>query len=146
MGVAQTSHGSTSGTGGDGPPGPDIEAHSESGTTSFGEKAYRRGKNLGREKARQTHRSLKERTVTEASMQGIIKGIGGAIIAAFMVIVVLSQVFQLDIISESSGPFGNLTSDFVQYGTAALGLVGIGIIVAAASYAMSMFGGGMGGR
>lgn len=133
--------------GGDGPPGPGIEEHSkETQSTSFAEKAFERGKAIGREKARSTVTTVQETTVTEASMQGVIKGIGGAVIAAFMVIVVLSQIFQLDIIGSGDGPFANLTDDFVTYGTAALGLVGIGIIVGAASFAMNMFGGGMGGR
>jgi len=147
MGVAQTSHRHTPETGGDGPPGPGIEEHSsETESRSFSEALYERGKAIGGEKARATATTVREGTVTEAAMKGIIKGIGGAVIAAFMVIVVLSQIFQLDIISEGSGPFANLTSDFVTYGTAALGLVGIGIIVGAASFAMNMFGGGMNGR
>ncbi|WP_323190753.1 hypothetical protein [Halostella sp. PRR32] len=84
-------------------------------------------------------------TMTTAPMQQMIKGIGGALITAFMVIVVLSQVYQLDIISSQNGPFANLTSDYVTYGTAALGLIGVAIIVGAASVAMNMFG-GSGGR
>ena len=87
---------------------------------------------------------------TSARMSNTIMGIGSAVIGAFLVIVVLSQVYQLDIIQTQigSGPFGNLTEEFVQYGTAALTLVGIGLIIYGASYAMNMFGGwgGGGGR
>jgi hypothetical protein len=84
-------------------------------------------------------------TVAHQSLRTAIMGIGGALITAFMVIVVLSEVFSLDIISQASGPFGNLTSDFVNYGTAGMALVGIAIIVGAAAVAMNSFG-GMGGR
>jgi hypothetical protein len=90
-------------------------------------------------------RQLDGPMMTTAPMQQMIKGIGGALITAFMVIVVLSQVYQLDIISSQNGPFANLTSDYVTYGTAALGLIGVAIIVGAASVAMNMFG-GSGGR
>jgi hypothetical protein len=88
---------------------------------------------------------LDSATMTTAPMQQMIKGIGAALITAFMVIVVLSQVYQLDIISASNGPFANLTDDYVTYGTAALGLIGVAIIVGAASVAMNMFG-NQGGR
>jgi hypothetical protein len=87
---------------------------------------------------------------TRAYMQKTIMGIGSAIIGAFLIIVVLSQVYNLDIIQTQIGvgPFGNLTQDFVEYGTAGLTLVGIGLIIYGASYAMSMFTawGGGGGR
>lgn len=84
---------------------------------------------------------LDEQTPTWAPMQGLIKGIGGALITAFMVIVVLSLVFDLQIVQNASGPFGNLTDTFADYGVAALSLVGVGIIVGAAAFAMDMFGG-----
>ncbi|WP_435360405.1 hypothetical protein [Haloarchaeobius sp. DFWS5] len=123
--------------------GPESPSVSKASSTD----PYERGKQIGWQKAENTVETLKSPMKTKAAMQGMIKGIGGAIIAAFMVIVVLSQVYSLDIISTGSGPFANLTGDFVTYGTAALGLVGVGIIVGAASYAMAMFGGGgMGGR
>lgn len=91
---------------------------------------------------------LGKKLVTEAHMSRTIQSIGGAIIGAFLVIVVLSQVYALDIIQNASGPFGNLISDFVTYGTAAMMLVGVGLIIYGANYAMSMFGnwGGGGGR
>jgi hypothetical protein len=104
-------------------------------------------------------RALRDHTpsgITRARMQKTIMGIGSAIIGAFLIIVVLSQVYNLDIIqatmnpddpNKTAGPFGNLTQDFVQYGTAGLTLVGIGLIIYGASYAMSMFSGwGGGGR
>lgn len=120
------------------------------------------GRRVGRMKAAQIHQrvlawkrdlagtvtdselSAPERT--RAAMTGMIRGIGAGVIAAFMVIVVLSQVYSLDIVSQGSGPFANLTSDYVDYGTAAMSLVGIGLIVGGAGYAMSMFNGWGSGR
>ena len=139
MGVAQTTQ-ATDVTGPDTTDGPSASAPTSD---------YERGEQIGYEKARSARRTVAEEgltTATRAALQGMIKGIGGAIIAAFMVIVVLSQDYALDIISSGSGPFANLTSDFVTYGTAALGLVGVGLIVGAAAFAMDMFGGGGMGR
>ena len=84
---------------------------------------------------------LDRETQTEAPIVGLIQKIGAAIIAAFMIIVVLSQVYNLEIIQNGNGPFGNLTSKYVTYGTAALTIVGIGLIIYAAGFAMNAFGG-----
>lgn len=82
---------------------------------------------------------------TVARQMGRIEYIGGAIVGAFMIIVVLSMIYQLDIVQEADGPFGNLTETFVDYGVAALSLVGVGLVLLGANYAMGMFGNG-GGR
>ncbi|WP_226043512.1 hypothetical protein [Natrinema sp. DC36] len=93
-----------------------------------------------------TTKTIDREMVTHAPIVELIKGIGAALIVAAMVIVVLSMVFGLDVVQEADGPFGNMTSEFATYGVAALSLVGIGIIVAGANFAMNMFGGrgGMG--
>lgn len=82
----------------------------------------------------------KEGLVTRARQMGRIEYIGGAIVGAFMIIVVLSMIYQLDIVQEADGPFGNLTETFVDYGVAALSLVGVGLVLLGANYAMGMFG------
>lgn len=82
---------------------------------------------------------------TEAALQRVVIAVGGTLIALVMVVVVLSQIWTLDIITDSSGPWGNMTGDLVTYGTAALGLLGISLIVAAAGIAISAFSGGSGG-
>ena len=82
---------------------------------------------------------------TVARQMGRIEYIGGAVVGAFMIIVVLSMVYQLDIVQNTGGPFGNLTGTFVDYAIAALSLVGVGLVLLGANFAMGMFGGG-GGR
>lgn len=82
---------------------------------------------------------------TVARQMGRIEYIGGAIVGAFMIIVVLSMVYQLDIVQNADGPFGNLTQTFTDYGVAALSLVGVGLVLLGANFAMGMFG-GRGGR
>lgn len=85
---------------------------------------------------------------TRAGFQREIQMIGGAIITAFMIIVVLGMLWQLDIIGGGNGPFAELFDKYVTYGTAALSVVGIAIIIFAANLAIRAFGGmgGGGGR
>lgn len=82
---------------------------------------------------------------TRAALQRVVVAVGGTLIALAMVLVVLTQVWQLDIIANSGGPWGNMTSDIVTYGTAAIGLLGISLVVAAAGIAIGAFNMGSGG-
>lgn len=91
-------------------------------------------------------RPSKDEIVTRARQMRRIEYIGGAIVGAFMIIVVLSMIYSLDIVQSADGPFGNLTDTFVDYGVAALSLVGVGLVLLGANYAMGMFGTGGGGR
>lgn len=84
---------------------------------------------------------------TVARQMQRIQVIGATVIGAFMIIVVLSLVYGLDIVQNAEGPFGNLTSDYVDFAIAGLSLVGVGIVLLGANFAMGMFGfGGGGGR
>jgi hypothetical protein len=85
---------------------------------------------------------------THAGFRRQIQMIGGAVITAFMIVVVLSMLWQLDIIGSGNGPFAELFDKYVTYGVAALSVVGIAIIIFAANLAINAFGGmgGDGGR
>lgn len=81
----------------------------------------------------------RDQIVTRAMQMGRIEYIGAAIVGAFMIIVVLSMIYSLDIVQNADGPFGNLTDTFTDYGVAALSLVGVGLVLLGANYAMGMF-------
>jgi len=77
-----------------------------------------------------------------AKIMGTVRVILGAMIGLAVGIVVLNQVFSLDSVSNSSGPFASVIDQIENVGGAALGLIVIGLLVAAANQIMSFFGGG----
>jgi len=68
-----------------------------------------------------------------------VRALGGAAITIALVIVVLNEVFTLNIVSNSSGPF---SVDNVQGPTAgALGLLALALLVGGARVVMNQMGG-----
>lgn len=59
-----------------------------------------------------------------------------------VLVVVLNEIFTLDAITNSSGPFGDVIDQLTGIGGAALGLLVIGILVLGANRVMGFFGGG----
>ena len=79
-----------------------------------------------------------------ASIMDTVRVIGGAMIGIAVLVVVLNEVFSLDSIANSSGPFSGITDRLTSIGVAAMGLVIIGLLVLAANQVMGFFGrGGM---
>jgi hypothetical protein len=76
-----------------------------------------------------------------ARVMATVRVILGAMIGLAVGIVVLNEVFSLNSVAESSGPFSEVISQIENIGGAALGLIVIGLLVAAANQIMSFFGG-----
>jgi hypothetical protein len=86
---------------------------------------------------------LEQKTgVSEAAIMRAVRVIGGALIAIAMITVVLSEVFALDAVNVSSGPFSGVYDTLTTTGPAALTLLVVGLIVLAANNIMGLFGGG----
>jgi len=79
---------------------------------------------------------------SNASIMRAVRVIGGALIAIAMITVVLSEVFALDAVNVSSGPFSGVYDTLTTTGPAALTLLVVGLIVLAANNIMGLFGGG----
>lgn len=82
---------------------------------------------------------------SKMSVMGAIRVIGGALIMLGVILVVLNEVYTLDTIANSTGPFADQISSAQNTGGSALGLLIIGLLAAAGSRIMGMFGGGGGG-
>jgi hypothetical protein len=79
-----------------------------------------------------------------ASIMDTVRVIGGAMIGIAVLVVVLNEVFSLDSIANSTGPFSGITDRLESIGVAAMGLVIVGLLVLAANRVMGFFGrGGM---
>jgi hypothetical protein len=77
-----------------------------------------------------------------ADLMGTVRVIGGAMIGLAVLVVVLDEVFSINSISNSSGPFSGVIDSLESTGVAALSLLVIGLLVAAANRVMGFFGGG----
>lgn len=73
---------------------------------------------------------------------GVVRVIGGAMIGIAVLVVVLTEIFQLEVIDETTGPFSSVIDSLESTGAAALGLLVIGLLVLAANRVMGFFGGG----
>jgi hypothetical protein len=80
--------------------------------------------------------------MSQASIMNTVRVIGGAMIGIAVLVVVLNQVFALDSIANSSGPFSGISDQLVTVGSAAMGLLVIGLLVLGANRVMGFFGGG----
>ncbi|MDB2293726.1 hypothetical protein PM085_15825 [Halorubrum ezzemoulense] len=80
--------------------------------------------------------------MAHAKIMGTVRVILGAMIGLAVGIVVLNEVFSLQSVSNSTGPFSEVITQIENIGGAALGLIVIGLLVAAANQIMSFFGGG----
>lgn len=83
-----------------------------------------------------------DKGLASASIMGVVRVIGGAMIGIAVLTVVLGEIFTLDQISNTSGPFGGVIESLESTGVAALSLLVIGLLVAAANRVMGFFGGG----
>lgn len=84
---------------------------------------------------------------SHAEIMGTVRLIGGAMIGIAVLALVLTEIFQLEQFSTDAdgnyeGPFGSVLDSLTSTGPAALGLLVIGLLVAAASRVMGFFGGG----
>jgi len=77
-----------------------------------------------------------------ADIMNTVRVIGGAMIGLAVLVVVLDEVFSINSISNSSGPFSGVIDSLESTGVAALSLLVIGLLVAAANQVMGFFGGG----
>ena len=91
---------------------------------------------------------LKKRSdMSHAQIMGTVRLIGGAMIGIAVLALVLTEIFQLEQFSTDTdgnydGPFGSVLESLTTTGPAALGLLVIGLLIAAASRVMGFFGGG----
>lgn len=83
-----------------------------------------------------------KRGLSAAGIMRTVRVIGGAMIGLAVLVVVLDQVFTINSISSSSGPFSGVIDSLEGTGVAALSLLVIGLLVAAANRVMGFFGGG----
>jgi len=107
---------------------------------------YRTGKELGNRLFAKIGNELSGDVdadgMAQAKVMGTVRVILGAMIGLAVGIVVLNEVFSLNSIADSSGPFSDVITQIENIGGAALGLIVIGLLVAAANQIMSFFGGG----
>jgi len=80
--------------------------------------------------------------MSHGNIMGTVRVIGGAMIGIAVLVVVLNEVFALNSVSNSSGPFSDVITQLQNIGGAALGLIVIGLLVAGANRVMGFFGGG----
>ena len=81
---------------------------------------------------------------SKMSVMGAIRVVGGALIMLGIILVVLNEVYTLETIANSTGPFSDQITAAQNTGGSALGLLIIGLLAAAGSRIMGMFGGGGG--
>ena len=79
---------------------------------------------------------------SQAGIMGVVRVIGGAMIGIAVLVVVLTEIFQLEVINNTEGPFTSVIDSLESTGAAALGLLVIGLLVLAANRVMGFFGGG----
>jgi len=80
--------------------------------------------------------------LAEAAIMGVVRVIGGAMIGIAVLVVVLNEIFSIESIANTSGPFGGVVESLESTGVAALSLLVVGLLVAAANRVMGFFGGG----
>lgn len=89
-----------------------------------------------------TREQYKEQGLSKASIMGTVRVLGGGMIGIAVLVIVLNEMFTLEAISNSTGPFAGVIDSLESTGGAALGLLVIGFLVLAANRIMSFFGGG----
>jgi len=80
--------------------------------------------------------------LAHADIMGVVRVIGGAMIGIAVLVVVLNEIFSIQSIANSTGPFGGVVDSLESTGVAALSLLVVGLLVAAANRVMGFFGGG----
>lgn len=76
-----------------------------------------------------------------AGVMQTVRILGGAMIGIAVLVVVLNEVFSLEAINGTEGEFSGVVSSLTSTGSAALGLLVIGLLVLAANRVMGFFGG-----
>jgi hypothetical protein len=71
-----------------------------------------------------------------------IRMVGGAVILIAIVVLVVNEVLTVNAINNSSGPFAGVIDQLNTTGVAAMGLLVVGLVVAAARAIMGFMGGG----
>ena len=89
-----------------------------------------------------TPEAFAEQGLSAASIMRTVRVIGGAMIGIAVLVVVLDEIFTINSISNSTGPFSGVIDSLEGTGVAALSLLVIGLLVAAANRVMGFFGGG----
>lgn len=86
---------------------------------------------------------LRQRTgLSESHIMGTVRLLGGAMIGIAVLALVLTEIFTLEAMDIEEGPFASVMDSLEGTGAAALGLLVIGLLVAAANRIMGFFGGG----
>ena len=80
--------------------------------------------------------------LSNAAIMGTVRLIGGAMIGIAVLALVLTEIFTLEAMDIEEGPFASVMDSLEGTGAAALGLLVIGLLVAAANRIMAFFGGG----
>jgi len=89
-----------------------------------------------------TPEEFSDSELAEAKIMGTVRVIGGGMIGLAVLVVVLDEIFTINSIANSSGPFSGVIDSLEGTGVAALSLLVIGLLVAAANRVMGFFGGG----
>jgi len=79
--------------------------------------------------------------LSHGSIMRTVRVMGGALIGISIMVVVLNEIFALDAIANSTGEFSGVIDSLETTGSAALGLLVIGLLVLAANQVMGFFGG-----
>jgi len=88
--------------------------------------------------------TLDDATSERLDMMQTVRVLGGSMIGIAILVVVLNEVFSLESINASTGPFSGVIDSLETTGGAALGLLVIGLLVLGANRVMGFFGGGGG--
>jgi len=80
--------------------------------------------------------------LSKASIMRTVRVIGGGMIGISVLVIVLNEMFSLETIANTTGPFSSVIDSLETTGGAALGLLVIGFLVLAANRIMGFFGGG----
>src|SRR6056297_492796 len=89
-----------------------------------------------------TTEEWEEEGLAQAEVMGTVRVIGGAMIGISVLVIVLNEVFSINSIANSSGPFAGIIDSLESTGVAAMSLLVVGLLVAAANRVMGFFGGG----
>ena len=89
-----------------------------------------------------TTEEWEEEGLAQAEIMGTVRVIGGAMIGISVLVIVLNEVFSINSISNSTGPFAGIIDSLESTGVAAMSLLVVGLLVAAANRVMGFFGGG----
>lgn len=83
-----------------------------------------------------TEDELRELGLDQARIMDMVRMIGGAVVLIAIVVVVVNSVLTTDAIANSTGPFDGVIDDLETTGVAAMGLLVVGLLVAAGAAIM----------